>query len=337
MRALALAALALALLFGHPGVAGQCRPLWGFALDGLPVTADGLAGVQKQTGLKPEMAVFFLQWPRPGDKGFFPRASLEAISRSGAIPVLTWEPMYLDQNGREHAIPAEEILSGAWDWYLDHFADSAAGFGGRFIIRLAHEMNLARYHWGTAKEAYGPQSPGIYKKLFRHVVGRFRRRGAPNVLWAFCPNAESLPHPTWHKADWNRAANYYPGQDVVDVLGMDGYNWGKSRTKAEHGWDSRWLWFRQIFEPLRKELTALAPDKPLVVFETSTAAKGGDRSLWASRAFATARAWRLAGLCWFQADKEVDWRLLKGGDQKALDRLAAELAASAGCALPTAK
>ena len=309
----------------------SCAPLWGMALDGLPITTQALAKEADDTGLEAGMVVFFLQWPRPGQPGFFPLDSLQAIRESGAMPVLTWEPMYLAGKGREQVIPLKDILDGACDAYLDDFATQARQFGQRFIIRLAHEMNLERYHWGAAKDAYGPASPEIYRKLFCYVVRRFKGRGANNVLWAFCPNAESLPHPQWHGADWNQAANYYPGDDVVDVLGMDGYNWGLSKNKAEHGWDSRWQSFRQIFEPLRQELVALAPDKPLVVFETSCAIKGGDRENWVRDAIQAAREWRLAALGWFQADKEVDWRLIKNRDAKALEYLRAHTADPANC------
>ena len=326
--------LALAALLAATASARDCPPLWGVALEGHPITTGTLASARGETGLEPRMAVFFLQWPRPGEAGFFPLASLRAIANAGAVPVLTWEPMYLDHRGGEHTIPAGEVLSGAWDAYLDRFADQAAGYGGRFIIRLAHEMNLSRYHWGTAKKDYGPKSPGVYKKLYRYVVERFRASGARNVLWAFCPNAESLPHPRWHGAKWNRATHYYPGDDVVDIMGMDGYNWGTSRNQKEHGWKSRWLTFRQIFEPLRGELTALAPGKPLVVFETSSAARGGDRSQWVINAAQTALDWRMAAFCWFQADKEIDWRLLENRDRKALDAIAARFGAVKGCAGP---
>lgn len=308
-----------------------CRPIWGNAMDGLPITSQMLNDVAKSTGLKPKMVVFFLQWPRPGQPGFFPSASLRAIKEFGATPVLTWEPMYLDEKGCEHAIPLKDILSGSYDQYLDDFADNTRQLGFRLIIRLAHEMNLERYHWGTAKDAYGPDSPAIYKELYRYVVHRFKARRAGNALWAFCPNAESLPHPQWHGAAWNRAANYYPGDDVVDILGMDGYNWGLTQTKARHGWNSRWLGFHQIFGPLREELTSQAPDKPIVVFETACAIKGGDRKQWLRGALRAADEWRLTALCWFQADKEVDWRLIEPRDTGALDYLRGNTAPQNGC------
>jgi beta-mannanase len=130
------------------------------------------------------------------------------------------------------------------------------------------------------------------------------------VLWAFCPNAESVPAPGYDPAaSWNRAVHYYPGDRYVDVLGMDGYNWGLTFTKEEDGWDSRWKNFREVFEQIHLELRTLAPEKPLFVFETSTVDQGGDREAWIRDAFETLREWHLNGLIWFQAEKEQDWRL----------------------------
>lgn len=290
---------------------GSATLLWGFAIEGCPVTEARLKKLQADTGIQPDIIVFFLQWPKPGPvpKDAFPRASLEAIWNQGAVPCVTWEPMFLEQ-GRGIAVSYRQILEGRYDRYLVTFARGARDWGKPFMIRLAHEMNLRRYHWGTDAAGFGPESPGIYRKIFRHVVKIFRDEGATNVRWVFCPNAESVPRPSGTGTNaWNRAGNYYPGDDFVDILGMDGYNWGTTQTKAKQGWDSSWLGFDRIFGELHAELKALAPGKPIMVFETACAGRGGDPDRWTSGLLDQARRWRLRGVCWFQVDKEQDWRL----------------------------
>jgi hypothetical protein len=307
------------------------------ALDGFPITAQRLARVRAATGIPPRMVVFFLQWPAPDGAGAMPLASiiatLEAIRAAGALPVLTWEPMYLDAHGKERAIPAAKILGGEYDAYVAALARGVAQWGGPVVMRLAHEMNLERYHWGTSREDFGPRSPELYQRIHRHVVDLCREKGADNMRWAFCPNAESMPHPQWHGAAWNTATAYWPGADYVDVLGMDGYNWGTSQTKAQHGWQSRWQSFAQIFGPLKGELLALAPHKPLVVFETSCALAGGERGPWMEQALSRCQAWGVRGLGWFQAKKEVDWRLMAGRDAQTLEQLSRATACPPGGAL----
>jgi hypothetical protein len=293
-------------------------PFWGFALDGYPVTEDRLLQLEAQTGLFPQLVVFFLQWPAPGESQPFPAESLEVIWSRGAVPCLTWEPMFI-REGQEVTISAAAILGGQYDDYLRRFAEGARLWGRPFLIRFAHEMNLDRYHWGTEREGYGPQSPQLYRRLFRYVVDRFRRAGADNVRWVFCPNAESVPNPSLDAAAfWNRPEAYFPGADVVDILGMDGYNWGTTRRQETDGWTSRWQSFTEIFTPLYGILKDLAPDKPLLVFETACVTEGGDRREWLRAAFRTAERWNLRGISWFQADKEAHWGIDGRADAEAV-------------------
>jgi hypothetical protein len=305
----------LALLLSLALCAAGCEPPgvpagFGLTLEGRPITAAAIDGARPGAGWPVSLVVFFVQWPDDGISDF-PAPSVAAIQAAGAVPVISWEPMIVS-NGEERAVDARQILSGTWDGYIDGFARAARESGGRIILRFAHEMNLARYHWGGELDAFGPGSPALYRDMFRHVRQRFADQGADNVLFAFCPNAESLPHPVRDGAVWNTARAYYPGDDAVDVMGMDGYNWGTSFTRAEHGWDSRFTSFAEIFSPLLEELRDLASRKPVVVFETASVVQGGDKVLWIRDAVRTAERWGLAGLCWFQADKEQDWRLDTG-------------------------
>ncbi len=303
--------LCLLIVKVAPVKGGEPAPFFGLALDGHPLTESRLEEVECEIGLKPDLVLFFLQWPAPGDilAGAFPEESLDAIWQRGTVPCLTWEPMYFE-DGNEKAVHGSLILDGVYDPYIVSFAERARVWGRPFIIRFAHEMNLGRYHWGTTKEDYGPESPMIYQDIFRYVVDTFNRVGAHNVLWAFCPNAESVPNPLHDpEASWNSAKNYYPGDEYVDILGMDGYNWGSSQTMEKNGWDSHWKGFREIFGNIYCELRRTNSQKPVFVFETSTVHEGGDREKWIKEAAEALRAWRIKGVVWFHVDKEQDWRL----------------------------
>ncbi|PKN07470.1 MAG: endoglucanase [Deltaproteobacteria bacterium HGW-Deltaproteobacteria-8] len=292
--------------------ARRSTPAFGVALDGLPVTAQMIDAARASTGLPMRLVQFYVQWPENAAGPWVEpvdslSASLTAIQAAGAVPCLTWEPMSIGVGGRETVIPTRRILAGEYDAYIAEVARAVRGFGSPVLLRLAHEMNLARYHWGSDAAGYGPESPERYKALFRRVVEIFRAQGAGNALFVFCPNVDSLP-----VEPWNRASAYYPGDAFVDVLGMDGYNWGTSHTKATHGYDSSFRSFRDIFRPLFDELRALAPAKPLMVFETATTSKGGDKARWVAEALDTASSWGLLAVVWFEVDKEQDWPLRKG-------------------------
>jgi hypothetical protein len=299
---LVAASLQLAML---PGSAAEsaAQLLFGFAIDGKP-TRPGLKTLEKATGIQPRVTVFYLQWPEKPEDGAFPRESLAAIAAGDALPVLTWEPMFIDAAKAEHAIPADSITGGKYDAYLQRFARESRQFAKPFLIRFAHEMNLARYHWGGTPQEFGPESGARYQAMFRHVVSVFRAQKADNVRWVFCPNSDSIP-----AEPWNQIASYYPGDEVVDVIGLDGYNWGTTQTRAANGWDSEWRSFQAIFAAPLQELRRVSSGKPAGVFETASASQGGNKETWVLEALDSAKSLGLAALVWFEVNKEIDWRL----------------------------
>lgn len=294
----------------HAGVNAQQAqtPFAGVALEGYPIRAGQLEDAGRAIGVRPEIVVFFMQWPEKFEAGesYFPRETFDLIWQSGAVPCLTWEPMTI-RAGQETAILADDVLDGRYDDYLLAFARQSVRWPHPFIIRLAHEMNLERYHWGTKKKDYGPASPAIYRKMFAYIVRFFGTCGADNVIWCFCPNVDSVPDTgKAPENNWNTIARYYPGDDIIDIVGLDGYDW------LVNGGADPGRSFKSIFERPVQCLQTIAPRKPLLVFETARPRSSGDRKPWLRDMLAAARLWNLRGVAWFQVKKEMDWRLLEG-------------------------
>lgn len=282
--------------------------LFGLTVHGRPVTAKKLFTLEAEVGVPVRIVNFYLQWPKNPKNRFFPGKSLEVIHDFGALACLTWEPMFYFQE-EEKMIKAEQVLNGTYDHYIQAFAKQASKLNYKFILRFAHEMNIQRYHWGTSKQDYGKNSPNLYKKMFRYIVTQFRQQGAENVIFAFCPNAESVPNTSYDpSAAWNKIKNYYPGDEYVHILGLDGYNWGNTQTEENDGWNSQWLSFEQIFSRALHELQELSAQKPVLIFECASVAQGGNREKWLLDALEKMHFWRIKGLCWFQVDKEVNWK-----------------------------
>ena len=282
-------------------------PFAGVALEGCPIRAEQLSAAMHDIGMKPEIVVFFMQWPETYESGrnYFPRETFDLIWQSGAVPCLTWEPMTM-QAGRETAVLADDILNGSYDGYLMAFARQAVRWRHPFIIRFAHEMNLDRYHWGTSKRDYGPESPALYRNMFAYLVRFFSICGADNAIWCFCPNVDSIPDAGKDPRNtWNTMEQYYPGDDIIDVCGLDGYNWSANGVTGS----SRP--FNAIFEKPVQRLKAMAPHKPVMVFETASP-RPSDRKPWLHDMFSAAQLWHLQGIVWFQVKKEMDWRMLEG-------------------------
>ena len=65
-------------------------------------------------------------------------------------------------------------------------------------------------------------TPSEYKAAWRNVVTIFRQQGVTNVKWTFQATAWGFRAKS--TAD-NYAPRYYPGDDLVEVIGGDAYNW----------------------------------------------------------------------------------------------------------------
>lgn len=299
----------LILTLGYLRASSPCGPLlWGFSVEGFPITKEILEDQITETKIYPDITVFYLQWPKKPNASIASlQPSLNAIWQKGSLPCITWEPMTID-DGYEVAVLYHEILEGHYDEYIKKIANDLKGFLNAVIVRFAHEMNINRYHWGTTSLNYGPDSPSIYIKMFRHVVDIFRKEQATNVLWAFSPNADSVPN-----EDWNKVKNYYPGDQYVDIFGMDGYDWNLSAEVSallKKTWISPFRSFEQVFTNLYHQLKGINSNKPIIVLETATVNRGErHKSQWIKEALQTAKKWNLVGIVWFQSKKEEDWRV----------------------------
>ena len=86
-------------------------------------------------------------------------------------------------------------------------------------------------------------------------MDRVRAAGAHNVEWVF--HANSTSHPD---RKWNAMAEYYPGADYVDWLGMSVYG---QITPGKDSWDE----WSEAMDAAYKHLCALDPDKPMMLAE----------------------------------------------------------------------
>ena len=106
-------------------------------------------------------------------------------------------------------------------------------------------------------------------------------------------------------SSWNQIANYYPGDDYVDWLCMDGYNWGTSQFLT------RWQSFDDIFRSTYEQLRALNATKPMMIGEMASSELGGDKAAWIEDAFERLIQDypQIRAVIWFDLDKETNWRI----------------------------
>ena len=262
---------------------------FGVSTPGGPTAEREIRRVASLVGRAPTIVLSYSDFASPP-----PIAGLQAVRRLGAEPMVTWEPWRWLGEGQydTQSFTMQSIADGAHDDYLNQWADSLAGFGDVVYLRFAHEANGTWYPW-TAEQG---TSPKTYVQAWRHIHQLFATRGAANVKWVWAPNV-SFPGST-------SIVETFPGADVVDVVGVDGYNWGSARAT------SHWIAPRDLFGPTIEEVRAIAAGKPVVLTEVGSTDSGGDKAQWVRQLLDFLHSdKRIAGFIWFDHDKETDWRI----------------------------
>ncbi|KUI36015.1 endoglucanase [Mycobacterium sp. IS-1590] len=242
-----------------------------------------LQAVADAVGHRPELVMAF--------EDFFalpPVPAMAVAAYSGADPIVSWEP-WCWTDDRSPAV-MESLRAGALDDYIYRWADEIGEWGKRTFIRFAHEFNGDWYPWTPACGT----PPSAYVDAWRHVRDIFTERHVANVEWIWAPTVPSAGN----LADW------YPGDEYVDVLGVDGYNWGTSLPSTS------WVDPEQLFGAALDELRAIAAGKPILIAEVGCAESGGCKSEWIENFMEFLWQQRdVIGFVWFDHDKETDWRI----------------------------
>jgi hypothetical protein len=219
---------------------------------------------------------------------------LRSVTSSGRRPLLTWEP-WAPGSADQPSYRLRSIAGGAFDAYIESWANGLKAFGKPVYLRPMHEMNGNWYPWGGSVNR---NSAADYVAAWRRMWTIFARVGATNVRWVWSPYVEDVPANAA-----NRFERYYPGARYVDVLALDGYNWG-SDFPQYGGWRS----FAQIFSRPLVRIAALG-SQPIWIAETASAPEGGDKARWVREMFSWIAAQpRVGALVWFNVVKERDWR-----------------------------
>ena len=284
------------------------------------VSLENIEAFEAEVGKHQALVAFSSYW---GEQTF-PAEAVDIVSRHHSVPLIFWSPWdrpYIEDKGPDK-YRLDAILAGKWDAYVDRWADAARDHGGPILVSFCNEMNGNWFPWSgffygagdpatagggksqapnpksqsqstaaTTAPAASPPPPGGYagpeffKRTFRHVVDRVRARGAHNVQWVFHVNNFSEPY-----APWNAPAQYYPGPDYVDWMGLSVY--GQQYPNGE------WKDFDSMLRTGYDELCRIDPDKPLMVTEwgvgefpkrDETNRSGGDKGQWIAEALVNMR------------------------------------------------
>lgn len=246
-----------------------------YTYGGVWTGAEPVLKLEGDLGRRLDIVHWYMNWDNSWDP------ALLELFRSGArLPLISWQP---------HDRPVTDIAAGQFDDYIRSWAQGVISYGGPVYLRPFPEMNGDWTSWNG--------DPASFVLAWRRVTDIFRTEGAHNVRWVWSPNVTDEP-----RSAGNRMELYYPGGDHVDVLAVDGFNWGDTRPHI--GWRS----FEEVFLGGYERVAALG-DQPVWFAEIASAESGGDKGAWIGNMLTSDAFPRLAALVWFNEDKETDWRV----------------------------
>ncbi|MEO3758881.1 glycosyl hydrolase [Mycobacterium sp. B14F4] len=264
---------------------------FGLSTPGGFTAARELQAVADAVGRRAEMVMAFEDFFAPP-----PISAMAVAAYCGADPIISWEP-WCWTDDRSPAV-IRSLLSGALDDYIYRWADEIRDWGGRTYVRFAHEFNGDWYPWTPACGTM----PADYVRAWRHVHDIFAAQRVGNAMWVWAPTIGGI----------TGLAHWYPGDEYVDVLGIDGYNWGTSLPTT--CWTEPEALFGETFDELR----SIGPGKPILVAEVGCAEVGGSKADWIARFTEfLSRQPDVMGFVWFEHDKETDWRITSSPESAA--------------------
>lgn len=283
-RAFLAAALAAFLLTAGTGANARAAPVaLGVFVPDVFDHPEAISAYGRQVGRQPAIVLSYKNW---SVEPFYP-PELDRVWAGGAISMVTWEP----QTARGEGIPLREIVAGRYDRYIRKSAEAVAEWGKPIMVRFAQEMNGHWYPWG---QGVNGNTARDFRKAWHHIYWIFRNHGASNVEWVWSPNEDaSGNHPL---------AIFYPGDEFVDWVGIDGFCWG-----GEIGWPS----FTKIFGSTYDRIVDLTA-KPILIAETGAGEEGGDKAAWIASTLEreAPRFPHVRGLVWFNdEDPHADFRV----------------------------
>lgn len=225
---------------------------------------------------------------------------LNEISANGWTPMISSNPFFFKDCPDRGQSLYKTIAIGNCDEHLKNSMENLRNYNKPVFFRFAWEMNLPSMYWSVDNTK---SSPANFIEAWRRFHQISKQKKADNVIWVLSfntTNSVTTPY-----------AELFPGDDYVDWVAIDGYNWGNT-----HPW-AGWASFNGTFKQSYIELTALT-DKPVMISEVNSAPSGtgGDKATWLTDMLETQipkEFPNIQAIIIFNEDKtageKIDWRI----------------------------
>jgi len=160
------------------------------------------------------------------------REAIKFFHKSGGVITVSWHPMNPLTGGStwdcskdsviRYILPGHPGNANFLSWldkvsaYMLSLKDEQ-GKQIPLIFRPFHENSGKWFWWGVQDS-----SPEEYKEMFRMTHKYITDKGLKELVWSYSPNLG---------ADSAMFMKYYPGDEYVDLLGWDAYQFGSDNSK----------------------------------------------------------------------------------------------------------
>lgn len=224
------------------------------------LTVQPLKNFETAIDRKVAFATIYVEWEYLANPDLL--NDLNTISDNGWVPLISSNPSFI-ANCEDNGQPLYSVIAdGSCDVFLTNVGKNLKTYNKPIFLRFAWEMNLKDMYWSVERTKSTSQD-------FIHAWRRFhdilKQEGVDNVVWVLSFNTssrETIPY-----------ADLYPGDEYVDWVAIDGYNWGDTQD-----W-SGWTNFSGVFWNSYSELIAVSK-KPVMLSEVNSAPSGGDKAAW---------------------------------------------------------
>ncbi len=212
-------------------------------------------------------------------------ALVQSDAELGRWPLVTVMPFPATDDGWDTIL--EDVAAGSYDGQIGEMCGGLATLDTPSFVRWGHEMELVsgRYPWASDDAA-------SYIAAYRHFAERCRELMGDQLYLV------------WSPAGNQELTAYYPGDDVVDYVGLSVFDYAEYFERHEMPADPT---FDELFSPRYERVVDY--DKPVMIAEFGTTRSGSERIAWLNDAFsATPNYPLLRSIVFFHAvDQEGVW------------------------------
>ena len=209
---------------------------------------DAIQRVEAQLGSPMSAARIYHRWEDP-----FPTDTEKFLKSDKRLMVLSIKPIRVDGSRIPWADLAstqdgEPLFKELTTWVKN-------------IKKIGRPIYVTLHHEPETGDDRASGTTADYLAAWRRFATLIRERGGPNarLMWIMTDRSFTLP-----ADDRQAAASWYPGDEFVDAIGVDAFNWFTCRDRSE-GWKSA----AELVEPAR-QFALTHPGKELWITELGT-------------------------------------------------------------------